>query len=214
MLRIDVWSDFVCPFCYIGKAILDEALEQLPEEAKFEVHYRSYQLDPEAEYVPGKSFTETFAELKNMPIDHVIQMNAQIAARAKEVGLNYNFDDMKYSNTFDAHRLLQYAKTGGKEKELTERLFYAYFTESKLLSDKETLISLAVEAGLEREKVVQVLASDQYTDEVRNDIGLAYQIGVQGVPFFVFNNKYAVSGAQPLQVFIDVLQKVFAEEGN
>ena len=147
-MRIDVWSDFVCPFCYIGKTILDDALRELPEQEKVEVHYRSYQLDPDATYDPEKSFTETFSELKQIPVEQVKQMNAQIAARAKEVGLNYNFADMKYSNTFDSHRLLQYAKTEGKEEELTERLFYAYFTESRLLSDHETLLQLAEEVGL------------------------------------------------------------------
>lgn len=213
-MRIDVWSDFVCPFCYIGKTILDDALRELPEQEKVEVHYRSYQLDPDATYDPEKSFTETFSELKQIPVEQVKQMNAQIAARAKEVGLNYNFADMKYSNTFDSHRLLQYAKTEGKEEELTERLFYAYFTESRLLSDHETLLQLAEEVGLDRDKVKQVLSSDQYKEEVLSDIGLAYQIGVRGVPYFVFNNKYAVSGAQPKEVFVEVLQKVLAEEEN
>ena len=213
-MRIDEWSDFVCPFCYIGKTILDDALRELPEQEKVEVHYRSYQLDPDATYDPEKSFTETFSELKQIPVEQVKQMNAQIAARAKEVGLNYNFADMKYSNTFDSHRLLQYAKTEGKEEELTERLFYAYFTESRLLSDHETLLQLAEEVGLDRDKVKQVLSSDQYKEEVLSDIGLAYQIGVRGVPYFVFNNKYAVSGAQPKEVFVEVLQKVLAEEEN
>lgn len=213
-MRIDVWSDFVCPFCYIGKTILDDALKELPEQENVEVHYRSYQLDPDATYDPEKSFTETFSELKQIPVEQVKQMNAQIAARAKEVGLNYNFADMKYSNTFDSHRLLQYAKTEGKEEELTERLFYAYFTESRLLSDHDTLLELAEEVGLDRDKVKQVLSSDQFKEEVLSDIGLAYQIGVRGVPYFVFNNKYAVSGAQPKEVFVEVLQKVLAEEEN
>lgn len=213
-MRIDVWSDFVCPFCYIGKTILDDALKELPEQENVEVHYRSYQLDPDAKYDPEKSFTETFSELKQIPVEQVKQLNAQIAARAKEVGLNYNFADLKYTSTFDSHRLLQYAKTEGKEEELTERLFYAYFTESRLLSDHDTLLELAEEVGLDRDKVKQVLSSDQFKEEVLSDIGLAYQIGVRGVPYFVFNNKYAVSGAQPKEVFVEVLQKVLAEEEN
>lgn len=211
-MRIDVWSDFVCPFCYIGKRLLEQAIEQLPEEEEIDVHYRSYQLDPDAQYDPGKTFTETFSELKNIPAEQVIAMNRQISERAKEVGLDYNFDDMKYSNTFDAHRLFHYASEAGKAKEITELLFYAYFTESRLLSDRDTLLELAEEVGLEREKVEQVLQSDQYADEVNRDIRLAYQIGVRGVPFFVFNNKYAVSGAQPLEVFVEVLNKVLEEE--
>ena len=210
-MKIEVWSDFVCPFCYIGKRRLEHALEKFAHRDNVTVEYKSYQLDPTAKHIPGKDFYETFSELKGMPLPQVKAMNQQVAEQAKSVGLTYNFDTMKYANTFDAHRVAKYAETKGKGKELTERFLYAYFTESKLMSDFETLATLAEEVGLDKEEVKTVLESNQYINEVRRDINVARQIGVQGVPFFVVNEKYAVSGAQPEEVFTEVLQKVWEE---
>lgn len=213
-MKIEVWSDFVCPFCYIGKRRLENAMKEFSHRDAITVEYKSYQLDPTAEYVPGESFYETFSNKKGMPIDQVKAMNHQLKQQAAEVGLDYNFDDMKHANTFDAHRVAKLAAEQGKGKEMTERLLYAYFTESRLVSDHATLIELAEEVGLKKEDVEQVLKGDNYSKAVQTDIDLAGQIGVQGVPFFVFNEKYAVSGAQPPEVFSEVLEKVWEEENE
>lgn len=213
-MKVEVWSDFVCPFCYIGKRRLEHALEKFEHKDKVVVEYRSYQLDPNAKHIPGKDFYETFSELKGIPLPQVKVMNEQVGEQAKTVGLDYHFDTMKYANTFDAHRLAKYAEVKGKGNEINERLLYAYFTESRLLSDHDTLVSLARELGLDETEVKETLETNRFSKAVREDITTAQQIGVQGVPFFVFNEKYAVSGAQPEEVFIQVLEKVWEEESQ
>lgn len=211
-MRIEVWSDFVCPFCYIGKRRLEQALEEFGRDREVYVEYRSYQLDPTAEYQADKSFYETFAELKSISVEQAKQLNKQVAEQAKTVGLTYQFDSMKYANTFDAHRITKFAREHGREKEFVERIFYAYFTESKLISDHQTLVELASEVNLDSVEVEKVLQSDQYRQEIQQDIETAAQMGVRGVPFFVFNEKYALSGAQPIELFLQTLKKVWEEE--
>ena len=211
-MKIEVWSDFVCPFCYIGKRHLEKALEQFPHRDEVTVEFKSYQLDSEVEYDPETNFYDTFSKLKGMPLDQVKEMNEQVRQIAAQVGLTYHFDTMKYANTFDAHRVAQFAEEQGKGKEITERFLHAYFTESELLSDHETLIKLANEVGLEKEVVKEVLEQNKYSQEVQNDIELARQIGVQGVPFFVFDQKYAVSGAQPIETFQQALEQTWKEK--
>ena len=211
-MKIEVWSDFVCPFCYIGKRRLETALEAFPNKESVTVEYKSYQLDPTARHIPGKDFYETFSELKGMPLGQVKTMNHQVGEQAKTVGLDYRFDAMQYANTFDAHRVAQFAIKNGKGNEITERFLYAYFTESELLSDHDTLVKLADQVGLDGDEVKKLLQSEKYSQQVNEDIDVARQIGVQGVPFFVFNEKYAVSGAQPSEVFTEVLEKVWEEE--
>lgn len=211
-MKIEIWSDFVCPFCYIGKRKLEHAMEEFPNRDKITVEYKSYQLDPQARYDPDLNYYETFSKLKGIPVEQAKMMNEQIGKQAAQIGLTYNFDTMKYPNTFDAHRVAKYAQKHGKGKEVTERFLYAHFTESKLLSDKETLIELAGELGLAKDEVREVLETQKYAKNVQEDIETARQIGVQGVPFFVFNEKYAVSGAQPKDAFLQVLEKVWEEE--
>ena len=213
-MKIQIWSDFVCRFCYIGKRKLEKAIDQFPHNEHIQINYKSYQLDPTAKHIPGKEYTETFAQLKNIPTEQVVAINNQLTEQASLVGLTYHFDEMQYSNTFDAHQLAKYAAEQGKEKEITERLLYAYFTESKLISDHKTLIELAKEIGLNAEDVERVLQEDAYSNNMQQDIKEAHRIGVQGVPFFVFNNKFAVSGAQPIETFTNVLQKVWEEENK
>ncbi|HZG72605.1 MAG TPA: DsbA family oxidoreductase [Chondromyces sp.] len=211
-MRIEVWSDFVCPFCYIGKRRLEDALRQFDQRDKVEVMYRSFELDPQARKEHGKSIHELLAAKYGMSLEQARQANEGVGRQAKEVGLDFRFDTMIPTNTFDAHRLAKFAEREGKGKEITERLLKAYFTDSKDLGDKDTLADLAEEMGLNRTKVEGVLASNQFATEVRDDEQEAYQIGVKGVPFFVFNQKYAVSGAQPTEVFVNVLEKVWQEE--
>ena len=213
-MKIEVWSDFVCPFCYIGKRRLETALEAFPNNESVTVEYKSYQLDPTARHIPGKDFYETFSELKGMPIGQVKTMNQQVGEQAKTVGLDYRFDTMQYANTFDAHRVAQFAIKNGKGNEITERFLHAFFTESELLSNHDTLVKLAVQVGLDEDEVKKLLQSEKYSQQVNEDIDVARQIGVQGVPFFVFNEKYAVSGAQTSEVFTGVLEKVWEEEAK
>ena len=193
---------------------MEFALEDFPHKEKVSVQYKSYELDPNADKNPGMNMHELLAKKFGMPIEKAKNMNEDVGKQAAEVGLTYNFDDMKSTNTFDAHRVAQYATKHGKGKELTERLLYAYFTESKLISGHETLIELAKEVGLNPEEVGNLLQLNKYANKVRDDEDQARQIGVQGVPFFVFNEKYAVSGAQPTEVFKEVLEKVWEEENK
>ena len=211
-MKVDIWSDVVCPFCYIGKRKFEKALEQFSAKDKVEVEWHSFQLDPELEYKEGQSVHEYLGKRKGGTTADGKKMNDYMTGVAKEVGLEYNFDKAIINNTFDAHRLLHFAKEKGVQNEMKERLFKAYYTEGKNIGDINTLVQLAGEVGLNEEAVRAVLNSDVYAQEVRMDQYEAFQIGVQGVPFFVFNSKYAVSGAQPTEVFEQVLSKVWQEE--
>lgn len=213
-MKIEVWSDFVCPFCYMGKRRLENALKEFPHKDNVTLEYKSYELDPNAEENPGLNMHEYLAEKKGMPAEQAKQMNESVGQQAAELGLTYNFDTMQHTNTFDAHRVAKYAAEQGKGEEITERLLHAYFTESKLISDHATLIAIAEEVGLNPDKVTELLKVDDYALHVRGDEEQARQIGVQGVPFFVFNEKYAVSGAQPEEAFREVMDTVWKEENE
>ncbi|MBM7692103.1 protein disulfide-isomerase [Peribacillus deserti] len=212
-MKIEVWSDFVCPFCYIGKRRLEEALAQFPNKDKVEVEFKSFELDPNAEKFAGKNIHQALAEKYGMTIEQARNANEGVGQQAASVGLAFNFDDMKPTNTFDAHRLAKFAKTQGKEAQITEKLLYAYFTESKDLGNLEVLADLASSAGLDRHETMQVLEDkNAYSNDVRIDEAIAQQYGVTGVPFFVINQKYAISGAQPIETFVNAIQKVWLEE--
>lgn len=210
-MKIEIWSDFVCPFCYIGKRRLELALNQASSDEKFDVIFKSFELDPHAAKSYDQGINELIAKKYGISVERATASNQQIISQAKALGLNYNFDDMKPTNTFDAHRVVQYAKTVGKDKELAERLFKAYFEESLLLSDANVLAKLAEEIGIEKSTVLKLLASNDFESEVRNDEDTAHNLNITGVPYFVFDGKYAVSGAQPPEVFLDVIAKVKSE---
>ncbi|WP_151732922.1 DsbA family oxidoreductase ['Paenibacillus yunnanensis' Narsing Rao et al. 2020] len=211
-MRIDVWSDYACPFCYIGKRRLEHALSQFAGREQVEVVFRSFQLDPSARTDETRDIHEMLAGKYGMTRDKAKAMNAQLAEQAQSVGLEFNFDQVVPTNTFDAHRLSHYAKTVGKAPEISERLLRAYFTDGVNIGDREVLISLAAEVGLDTAEAKAALDSGAYADEVNGDIAAAQSLNVTGVPFFVFNNKYAISGAQPGPVFSEVLDTVWAEE--
>lgn len=209
---VEIWSDFACPFCYIGKRRFEEAFKNFAHREQVKVIYRSYQLEPHAAINQDQNIHASLAEKYGMTYEQAKAMGEQVAMQAKEVGLDYHFDSMILTNTFNAHRLSHYAKKLGKMDEMMERLLYAYFTESKHIGDDETLIQLAEEIGLDREEVSLVLSKGLHTEDVRNDQQIAAQIGIKGVPFFVFNEKYAVSGAQSPDAFLEVLEKVWGEK--
>ncbi|MEH7383389.1 DsbA family oxidoreductase [Bacillus sp. JJ1533] len=212
-MKIEVWSDFVCPFCYVGKRRLEHALEHFPNRDQVEVEFKSFELDPNAKPYSGESIHELLASKYGTSVEQAKQMNENVGQQAAEVGLDYNFDKMKHTNTFDAHRLAKYAATVGKEKEMTEILLQSYFIEGKLISDHEVLADLAESVGIERQAVLDVLKDEKnYANDVRIDESIAQQIGVTGVPFFVINQKYSISGAQPTSTFLGALQQVWKEE--
>ncbi|MFP7492893.1 DsbA family oxidoreductase [Terribacillus saccharophilus] len=214
-MKIEVWSDFVCPFCYIGKRQLELALEKFEHRDSVDIEFKSFELDPNAGVYNGKSIHEALAEKYGMSIGQAKVNNMQIGQRAAEVGLTFNFEEMKPTNTLHAHRLAKFAATKGQEKVITEKLLYAYFTESKNLSEAETLLDIAEATGLDRKEAADVLNNESlHLNEVRADEQLAQRYGISGVPFFIFNDKYTISGAQPLETFIGALNQVWKEENE
>ncbi|MED4452217.1 DsbA family oxidoreductase [Metabacillus fastidiosus] len=213
-MKIEVWSDFACPFCYIGKRRLEEALMNFPHKNEVDILFKSFELDPNASLDTELSINEILAKKYGMSIEKAKAMNASVGQQAAAVGLTFEFDNMKPTNTFDAHRLAKLAESKGKDKEMTEQLLKAYFTDSEHIGNHDTLLKIAEEAGLNREEAKSVLESEDFAEHVRADEMEAREIGVQGVPFFVINRKYAISGAQPVEVFNDTLQKVWEEENK
>ncbi|MFJ5761947.1 DsbA family oxidoreductase [Neobacillus sp. NPDC093182] len=193
----------------MGKRRLEDAIKQV--DHPIEVTYRCYELDPTMGRDSKENMYELLAKKYGMSIAQAKANTERVVQMAKEVGLDYQMDTVILTNTFDAHRLTMYAKTQGLMKEMTERILRAYFTESKHIGDHETLTELAVEVGLNREEVEKMLESDDMSDVVRTDEQTAKQYGVTGVPFFLINKKYALTGAQPAETFVQVLKKVMAE---
>jgi predicted DsbA family dithiol-disulfide isomerase len=210
-MKIEVWSDVVCPFCYIGKKKFETALAEFEKRNNVEFVWKSFQLNPNVKTNLDISLYEHLAESKGISVEQAKGMGGHAAQVANAVGLTMNFDKSVVANSFNAHRLIHFAKANGLQHEMKERLFKAYFTEGKNIDDTETLITLATEIGLNAEEVKAVLESNKYADAVQFDVQESQQLGVQGVPFFVFDRKYAVSGAQDSSAFLETLKKSFAE---
>ena len=211
-MKVEIWSDIVCPFCYIGKRKFENALHSFDQKDKVEIVWRSFQLDADLKQIKGQSVDEYLGIRKGTSTEKGKEMNAYMAGVAKEVGLEYNFDIAIINNTMNAHRLSHLAAKHGIQNTMEEALFDAYYTKGKDIGDVETLTEIGISAGLNKADIDTLFASDEYTDAVRMDQVEAAQIGVQGVPFFVFNNKYAVSGAQPTDVFKEILAKAWEDE--
>ncbi|WP_285010856.1 DsbA family oxidoreductase [Pedobacter faecalis] len=206
-MKVDIWSDVRCPFCYIGKRKFEAALAQFPYKEKVEVEWHSFELDPNAETVPGVSSAEYLADKYGRPLEWAQQMQESVTATAVEVGLDFKLDISVVANSFDAHRLIQLAKTEGLADAVEEKLFEAHFTYGKDISDHAVLIEIGVAAGLGKMTVETMLAGSDFTDEVRRDEQIAQQIGIRGVPFFIFNQKLSVSGAQPPETFLGAMMQ-------
>lgn len=207
-MKIEIWSDIMCPFCYIGKRQLEKALEEFPND-KFEIEWKSFQLDPSITPQSGKDVYTFLAERKGISVEQSVEMHKGVVERAKSVGLDYHFDKVIISNSLTAHRIIQFAKTKKAGDEMEEIFFKAYFTDGRDLNNDSTLVELALQAGLNPADVQEVVQNeDLYLKEVKADIDEAREIGVQGVPFFVFDRKYAVSGAQPLETFVQTINEV------
>lgn len=211
MMEINIWSDVRCPFCYIGKHKFEKALQDFKHKDKIKVTWHSFELDPNLKSDPEKSDLEYLSETKNMPISQVQQMTEGARKMGEEIGLNLNFEKTKVANSFNAHRLIQLAKAKGLSNEAEEALFKIHFEEGKNIDDKKVLKEVGLSIGLREEDVDRMLYTDEYKEAVEKDKLDAAKIGVRGVPFFVFNNRYAVSGAQPSNAFLEVLEKSFSE---
>ena len=210
-MTIDIWSDIMCPFCYIGKRKLEAGLDQFEHKDKVEIVWHSFQLDPGIEYQPGADIHSYLATKKGMSREWSVKVHEQMTQTAKENGLTYNFDKAIIANSFNAHRLIQMAKAHGLGDAAEERLFRAYFTEGKNVSDIDTLIQLGTEIGLEKYAVTEMLNGNAFEVEFFNDIDRARSLGINGVPFFVINNKYGISGAQSSEIFLSGLNQAWAE---
>ena len=207
-LTVLVWSDVVCPFCYIGKRKLELALAEWPGRDRVRILWKSFQLQPDARTDPSKNAMQSLVERKGWTMEAAQAAAADVTARAKSVGLDFDLASTKVANTFDAHRLTHLAAARGLGDAMVEQLFRAYFTEGRNVGDPATLSALATDVGLATEEVERTLATDAFAAEVRRDIDEALQLGINGVPFFVFGGRYAVSGAQDVEVFLEVLRKV------
>jgi len=213
-MRIEVWSDVVCPWCYIGKRRLETALEAFPHRDEVEVVYRSFELDPSAPQHGHERTLTTLARKYGRGEDEMRSMMQNVAETAAEEGLAFRLFDNVHTRTVDAHRLLHLAlATGGAplQRELKEALLAAYFVRAEDVGDHEVLRAEAVGVGLDPARVDEVLAGADYTDEVEADIAQARAYGATGVPFFVVDQRYGLSGAQPAEVFGQLLEQAWAE---
>ena len=211
-MKIEVWSDIVCPFCYIGKRKLDHALAKFDHRAEVEVIWKSFQLSPGLRTDPNLNINQFLAIHKGVSLNEAIRMNEYVSRMAAETGLTYHFDKVVVANSFNAHRLLHFCRSKGKQQEAKELLFRSYFTEGKNIDDLSILVELARELGLEAGETLAVLESDRYAEDVLKDIREAGEVGAQGVPFFVFNRRYAISGAQADEVFERTLHSAYAAQ--
>lgn len=210
-MKVEIWSDVVCPFCYVGKRKFENALGQFAHRAEVQIEWKSFQLMPDFVPTPGESIHASLARKKGVSEAEGRQMGDRMTLIAKEVGLDYDFDKTIPANTFLAHQLLHFGAHHGQQGALKERLMAAYYLEGQDLNAVDTLVRLAAEIGLDAAEARRELLAGTYAHAVRRDAYEAQQIQVRGVPFFVFEDKYAVSGAQPSEVFAEVLATVWAE---
>jgi len=210
-MKIEIWSDVMCPFCYIGKNNFEQALNKLPFKDEVEVEWKSFQLDPSLDPKQTQNTIEYFREKKGFPEAQATQMISQVAQMGKGAEIDFNFEKALITNTFSAHKLLHLSKKYNKSNEMEEALFIAHFIDGKNVGDTEVLVSLAENLGIDKEEARQAVTSDQLDYEVNQDILEARNNGVSGVPFFVLNGKYAVSGAQPVEAFEEALQQTYKE---
>ncbi|UJP64226.1 DsbA family oxidoreductase [Mongoliitalea daihaiensis] len=209
-MKIEIWSDIMCPFCYIGKRRLEKALESFEYRDQIVIEWKSFLLNPTMKTDPNKNSLEYLSEVKGWSMDQTKEITAQVVQMAAAEGLDYDMEHAVVANAYKAHRLLHFAKTHGLGSPMKERLLRAYFTEGMNIDDSETLITLAVEIGLPQEAVYACLNSDAFLKEVNEDVQEAQQLGVRGVPFFVLDRKFGISGAQQDEVFQQTIAKAFA----
>lgn len=211
-MKVEIWSDIMCPFCYIGKRKFEDALEQFENKNNIEIVWKSFQLNPSMETNQGKNINQYLAEIKGWSLEQAKEMNKQVTGMAANVGLTYDFDKAVVANSFNAHQLIQLAKTQNKGNEAEERLFKAYLSEGKNTDDYQTLVELATEIGIDSKSIEETLTNNTFAEQVHADVQEAQQLGIRGVPFFVIDRKYGVSGAQESATFLDALTKAWQEK--
>jgi len=210
-MKIEIWSDVMCPFCYIGKRNFEEALAQFADKENIEVEWKSYQLDPSVPEVATESQEDYLVKRKGMSREQVWAMLANVTEMAKNAGLEYHLDQSIMVNSQKAHQLIQFAKSKNLGNEIEERLFKAFFTEGKNVADIEILTQLGKEIGLDENELQTAFTDERYKYQMTQDIQEGQNLGVKGVPFFVFDRKYGVSGAQPAEAFLETISKSFTE---
>jgi predicted DsbA family dithiol-disulfide isomerase len=207
-MTVEIWSDVVCPWCYVGKRRFEHALEKFGHRDQVELTWRSFQLDPNAPPERSKSSAEHLAEKYGMSVEQAETSNRQMTELAASEGLEYHLDRTRGGNSFDAHRLIHLAAAHGRQDAMKERLMRAYFTDGEPVGDRETLIRLAADIGLDARAALE---GEVYGDSVHADEELAARIGIRGVPFFVLDRRYGVSGAQPSELLLHALEKAWEE---
>jgi predicted DsbA family dithiol-disulfide isomerase len=210
-MKVEIWSDVVCPWCYIGKRRFESALDRFEHRDATQVEFRSFELNPGAQASEGTNLDEVLARKYGFGLEQARALHARVAKTAAGEGLHYRLDIAKHGNTLDAHRLIHLAAAEGRQAAMKERLMAAYFTEGKAISDHVSLTQLAVEVGIDGDRARAVLASDEFENEVRSEEREANELGITGVPFFVINRRYGVSGAQAPEVLLDALEMAWNE---
>ena len=211
-ITVDIWSDIACPWCYIGKRKFEVGLAEFDGRDDVEVTYHSFELAPDTPVDFDGSEVDFLVRHKGMPADQVRGMLDQVRGIAAEVGLDYDFDRLQHTKTLKAHEALHFAKAHGRQADLAERLFQAYFEQGRHVGRADELADLAADVGLDLDAVLAALESGEYAAAVEADIDQARAYGISGVPFFVINGKYGISGAQAPETFAQALDKVRAEE--
>ncbi|MBB5332941.1 DsbA family oxidoreductase [Chryseobacterium koreense] len=210
-MKVDIWSDIRCPFCFVGKRKFEKALEKFPNSKDIQINWHSFQLDPDLQTQPERDPFEFFSEAKRIPVSQAKMMHDHARNAGKEAGIDFNFENQKIANSFRGHLLIQLAKTKNLANEIEEALFAAQFIDAKNIDDEETLVEIGKSIGLEENEIRNALASDDFGYKVNEDLQMARHLGINAVPFFVFNDKYGVSGAQQPELFLEVLEKSFGE---
>jgi predicted DsbA family dithiol-disulfide isomerase len=210
-MQVEIWSDVVCPWCFIGKRRFEDALARFPHADDVEVRWRSFELDPSAPFSHGVDNAVRLANKYGVSREQAEAMLERMTRVADDEGLAFRLDIARSGRTFDAHRLLHLAAEHGRQDALKEALLSAYQEKGEHIGDPDVLTKVALEVGLEEDEVREVLAGDRYADDVRRDEREAHEIGVQGVPFFVFDRRFAVSGAQASDVLLEVLERAWAD---
>ena len=206
-MLIEIWSDVICPWCYIGKRRFETALSRFAQRDAVQVVWRSFELDPDAPRLRTGTLEENLSRKYGVSMAEAAAMNARVISVAREVGLEYRLEKAKPGNTFDAHRLLHLAAERDFGDQAAERVMHAYFCESMPVGERAALVRLAPEFGIPETEALAMLESNAYAEEVRSDEARAAQLGINGVPFFVFDGKLGVSGAQPVEVFAGALDR-------
>jgi predicted DsbA family dithiol-disulfide isomerase len=209
-MEVEIWSDIVCPWCYLGKRRFERALDSFSHRDDVGVVYRSFELDPSAPRDTTDPVVDVLASKYGMTAQQAEAAQRQMEDRARQDGLTFRMDGLRRGNTRDAHRLVHLARAGGRQQELMERLHQAYFTDQDSIFDHDALTRLAVDAGLDAAEVADVLSSDRYDDDVTADEMTAQALGATGVPFFVIDRKYGISGAQPAEAITAALDQAWA----